>query len=102
MEIQTLRSQIPRNSISSLTGDPTKLGSTVTEDALLNETAQDFESDEQTDPEVAQKLADIVNRQWGSMLEKAKLKEKLAKYNRLDNCEKLTVPEVNTEIWNKL
>lgn len=102
MEIQTLRSQIPRNSISSLTGDPTKLGSSVTEDALLNETAQDFESDEQTDPEVAQKLADIVNRRWGSMLEKAKLKEKLAKYNRLDNCEKLTVPEVNPEIWNKL
>lgn len=81
---------------------PDKTGSSVTEDALLNETAQDFESDEQTDPEVAQKLADIVNRRWGSMLEKAKLKEKLAKYNRLDNCEKLTVPEVNPEKWNKL
>ena len=31
-----------------------------------------------------------------------KLKEKLAKYNRPDNCEKLTVPKVNPEIWNKL
>ena len=83
-------------------GDPPKLGSSVTEDALLNEIAQDFESDEQTDPKVAQKLADIVNKRWGSKLEKAKLKEKLAKYNRPDNCEKLTVPKVNPEIWNKL
>ena len=26
----------------------------------------------------------------------------MAKYNRLDNFEKLTLPEVNPEIWNKL
>ena len=83
-------------------GDPPKQGSSVTEDALLNEIAHDFESDEQTDPKVAQKLADIVNKRWGSKLEDAKLKEKLAKYNRPDNCEKLTVPKVNPEIWNKL
>ena len=82
--------------------DPPKLGSSVTEDALLSEIAQNFESDEQTDPKVAQKLADIVNKRWGSKLEEAKLKEKLAKYNRPDNCEKLTVPKVNPEIWNKL
>ena len=69
---------------------------------MLNEIAQDFVSDEQTAPKVAQKLADIVNKRWGSKLEEAKLKEKLAKYNRPDNCEKLTVPKVNPEIWNKL
>ena len=99
MEIQTLRSQIlnfPPN------GDPRKLGSSVTEDALLNKIAQDFQSDEQTDPKVSQKLADIVNKRWGSKLEEAKLKEKLAKYNRPDNCERLTVPKVNPEIWHKL
>ena len=39
-------------------GDPPNLGSSVTEGTLLNEIAQDFESDEQTDPKVAQKLAD--------------------------------------------
>ena len=44
-------------------GDPPKLCSSATEDALLNEIAQDFESGEQTDPKVAQKLADIVNKQ---------------------------------------
>ena len=83
-------------------GDPPKLDSSVTEDTLLNEIAQDFESDEQTDPKVAQKLAAIVNKRWGSKLGEAKLKEKLAKYNRPDNCEKLTVSKVNPEIWNKL
>ena len=30
------------------------------------------------------------------------MKERLSKYNRPDNCEKLTVPKVNPEIWNKL
>lgn len=30
------------------------------------------------------------------------MKEKLAKYNRPNNCEKLTVPKVNPEIWNKV
>ena len=83
-------------------GDPPKLGSSVAEETLLNEIAQDFESDEQTDPQVAQKLTDIVNKRCGSKLEEAKLKEKLAKYNRPDNCEKLTVSKVNPEIWNKL
>ena len=30
------------------------------------------------------------------------MKEKLAKYNQLGNCEKITVPKVNSAIWNKL
>ena len=47
-------------------------------------------------------MADIVNKRWGSKLEEAKLKEKLAKYNRPDNCEKLTMPKVNPDILNKL
>ena len=57
-------------------GDQPKTGSSVTEDTLLNEIAQDFESDEQTDLKVAQKLAEIVNKRLGSKLEEAKLKEK--------------------------
>ena len=45
-------------------GDPPKLGSSVAEDTLHNEIGQDFESDEQTDPQIARKLADILNKQW--------------------------------------
>ena len=48
-------------------GNPPKRGSSA-EDTLINEIAQDFESDEQTDPKVAQKLADIVNKRWGSKM----------------------------------
>ena len=55
---------------------------------MLNEIAQDFQSDKKTDPKVDQKLTDIVNKRWGSKLEEAELKEKLAKYNQSDNCEK--------------
>ena len=69
-------------------GDPPKPGGSVEEDVLLNEIAQDFQLDKKTDPKVDQKLADIVNKRWGSKLEEAKLKEKLAKYNQSDNCEK--------------
>ena len=35
---------------------------------------QDIESDEHTGPKVAPKLADIVNKRWGSKLKEAKLK----------------------------
>ena len=35
-------------------------------------------------------------------MEEAKLKEKLAKINQPGNCEKITWPKVNPEIWNKL
>ena len=68
----------------------------------MNEIAQDFKSDEKTDPKVTQKLADIVNKRWTSKLEETKLKDKLLKYNRPDNCEQLKVPKVNPEIWSKL
>ena len=68
----------------------------------MNEIAQDFESDEKADPKVTQKLADIVNKRWTSKLEETKLKDKLLKYNRPDNCEQLKVPKVNPEIWSKL
>ena len=48
------------------------------------------------------KCLEFYNNRWRSKLEEARLKEKLAKYNRPDNCEKLTVSKVNPEIWNKL
>ena len=83
-------------------GNTPSAGSADKDDELLNEIAQGFESYEKTDPKVTQKLADIVNKRWASELDETKLKDKLTKYNRPDNCEKLTVPKVNPEIWNKL
>jgi len=88
--------------LPAVKGDPPSAGSADKEDELSNEIAQDFESDEKTDRKVTQKLADIVNKRWASKSEETKWKDKITKYNRPDNCEKLTVPKVNPEIWNKL
>lgn len=69
---------------------------------LLSEIAQDYDTEATTSPSVSQKLAEIVNKRWMTKLEENKLKTKMEKYNRPENCEKLTVPRVNPEIWAKL
>ena len=67
------------------------------QDALLSEISQDDKR-----PDINQQLADIVNKRWSSMLNEANLKEKLQKYPRLENCERLNVLHVNTDIWEKI
>jgi hypothetical protein len=74
----------------------------VAEVDLLSEIAQEFADEATTGPKVSQKLADIINQRWSSKLEEPKLKGKMGKYDRPDNCEKLAVPKVNPEIWSKL
>ena len=66
----------------------------VAEDDLLSEIAQEFADEATTGPKVSQKLADIINQHWSSKLEEPKLKGKMGKYDRPDNCEKLAVPKV--------
>ena len=48
------------------------------------------------------KLAEIINKQWSAKLPDSKLKDKYGKYLRPSNCETLTIPRVNPEIWDKL
>ena len=74
----------------------------ASEDNLLSEIAQDFDNAATTGPSVSQKLAEIINKRWSLKLEEAKLKSKMEKYDRQDNCEKLVVPKVNPEIWATL
>ena len=74
----------------------------VAEDEILSEIAQDYAEGAQTSEDVSQKLAEIVNQRWSSKLEESKLKDKMNKYDRPNNCEKLTVPRVNPEIWSTL
>ena len=69
---------------------------------LLSEIAQDFSTEATIGPNVSQKLADILNQRWSSKLDESKLKDKMGKYDRPGNCEKLAVPKVNPEIWSKL
>ena len=48
-------------------------------------------------PNINQQLADAINKRWS-----AKYERKDKKYTRPGNCDKLIVPRVNTEIWEKL
>ena len=71
-------------------------------DEILSEIAQDFDNAATTGPSVSQKPAEIINKHWSLKLEEAKLKTKMEKYDRPDDCEKLIVPKVNPEIWATL
>ena len=83
-------------------GEAPNPNTSVAEDNLLNEIAQDFAEVTPVGDDVCQKLADIINQRWASKLDEQKLKSKMEKYSRPKNCEKLTVPRVNEEIWNTL
>lgn len=48
------------------------------------------------------RLASSINKSFHNRLKSEKLKEKLTTYVRPDNCEVLTVPRVNPEIWDLL
>ena len=71
-------------------------------DALLSEISQHFAQEDDKGPDINQQLPDIVNKRWSSKLNEVKLKEKLEKYPRPENCERLIVPRVNAEIWEKI
>ena len=81
---------------------PTTSNTSAVEDELLSEIAQDYAEEAQTSDDVSQQLADIVNQRWSSKLDESKLKDKMEKYDRPKNCEKLIVPRVNPEIWSTL
>ena len=71
-------------------------------DALLQEISHDLEQEEVAGGTINQQLADIVNKRWSIKLPETKQKEKMEEYSRPSNCEKLIVPRVNGEIWDKV
>ena len=71
-------------------------------DPLLSEIAEDFVNADDSGPAVDKKLAEFINNLWSKKLSDTTLKEKSAKYLRPVNCETLTTPRVNPEIWEKL
>ena len=64
--------------------------------------SQDYDAEEKTSEAVTAKLAEFVNKRFSAKLGDGKYKEKLDKYGRASNCDKVTVPTVNPEIWDKL
>jgi len=66
---------------------------------LLEEIAMELEVDEDTDTDVSEKLAKIVNKRWTEKLNSDKLTEKLKKHPRPGNLTAVIAPKVNPEIW---
>jgi len=64
--------------------------------------SQNYDAEEKTSEAVTAKLAKFVNKRFSAKLGDGKYKEKLDKYGRASNCDKVTVPTVNPEIWDKL
>ena len=69
------------------------------QDDLLDTIANDLNADEQTDQEVSEKLAKLVNKRWSEKLTSDKLSEKSKKHSRPGNLGSLVAPRVNPEIW---
>ena len=52
---------------------------------------------------VSDTLASIIDKRWQTKMPSEKLKKVLDKYGcRPENCQRLVVPRVNPQIWNKL
>ena len=71
-------------------------------DPLLSEIAEDFANADDSGPAVDKQLAEFINNLSSKKLSDTTLKEKSAKYLRQVNCDTLTTPKVNPEIWEKL
>ena len=64
---------------------------------------KELNQEEKRDKPVSDTLTSIINKRWQAKMPSEKLKEVLDKYGcRPENCQKLVVPRVNAQIWNKL
>ena len=79
-----------------------RLEQTDNNDPLLSEIAEDFLNADEAGPAIDKQFATFVNSQWSKKLSDSKLKDKAMKYLRPTNCETLTTPRVNPEIWEKM
>ena len=71
-------------------------------DEILLDIEQEYLEGDSTGPPIKSRLANIINKRFASLLSTDKMKEKETKYDRPENCDKLVVPAVNTEIFRKL
>ena len=69
---------------------------------ILKELNEEISREECVAAAVSSQLADIINKRWQTKMPSEKLKSLLTKYNRPENCENLTVPRVNSQIWNNI
>ena len=83
-------------------GKQESANSTASEDKFLDELARELDQDEKTTSPIAGKLADIINKRWATKFSDSKFNDRVEKYERPENCDKVLVPRVNQEIWARL
>ncbi|XP_013387436.1 uncharacterized protein LOC106156643 [Lingula anatina] len=70
--------------------------------AVLEDVSASFEDEEDTGPNISAKLAEIANKAFSKPLATEKVKRKKELYLRPQNCDKVTVPRVDKEIWRRM
>ena len=65
----------------------------------LRKVEREFTQNEKTLDSLSPKLAAAINKMWVSQAEESKIKDRLNKYLRPENCTGLSEPKVNPEIW---
>ena len=97
-KMQTVRDSEPESSdIKCLINETNAKDPAGNEADILCDIAQDYDLDDQCGSPVGDKLAAMLNK-----MARRKLKEKLNKYSRTQNCENLVGAKVNPEIWSKM
>ena len=91
-----------RNILQAGTSEDEKEKSENEEDDPLDTLIDDFKLEDKCQGKISQKLADAVNSVWTQKLSKEKMKERLEKHYRPENCESLIVQKVNTELFGVL
>lgn len=68
------------------------------DDEGLREILQEYEPEEEMGPPISEKLASVVKNMTKAIIPEEKIREKMEKYKRPENCA-AAVPKVNPEIW---
>ena len=71
-------------------------------DDILCELTEEFNNDELCDPKINPKLAKAINKVWGKKLTPEKLKIRLNKHLKPENCDQLSPTLVNMEIFSNI
>ena len=71
-------------------------------DDILCELTEEFNNDELCNPKINTKLAKAINEVWGKKLTPEKLKIRLNKHLKPENCDQLPPTLVNMEIFSNI
>ena len=103
-DVETLIKVSPERTsgLGPLIADSGKCKEADEEDEFLTTLALEYSADDKTNSPASTQLAYIVNKRWSAKPSVEKFKEKMAKYDRSENCDRLQAPKVNPEIWSRI